>query len=199
MDSHQFLRTRRSVRRYTTQAVSLTVIERILSTAGLAPSAHNRQPWRFAVVMQPQAKTDLSAAMAEAYRQDLQDGTRSIVEVTRLIEKSRMRLETAPAVIVLCMDMSEMDRYPEPRRNNAERIMAIQSTANACMQLLLAAHAEGLGAAWNCAPLFAPGPVLDALDLPAAWEPQGMVTLGFPAEQPEAKLRKPLGQIAVFR
>ncbi|MEZ4580208.1 MAG: nitroreductase family protein [Caldilineaceae bacterium] len=42
--------------------------------------------------------------------------------------------------------------------------------------LLLAAHAHGLGACWMCAPLFVPDLVRTVLDLPPAWEPQALIT-----------------------
>ena len=48
-------------------------------------------------------------------------------------------------------------------RQAAERTMAVQSVALACQNLLLAAHAHGLGACWMCAPLFAPELVRDTL------------------------------------
>ncbi len=68
--------------------------------------------------------------------------------------------------------------------------MAMQSASLAGGQLLLAAHAEGLGACWMCGPLFAPQAVRDALDLPADWEPQALIVLGWPAEQPAARARQ---------
>jgi nitroreductase len=57
--------------------------------------------------------------------------------------------------------------------------------------LLLAAHQLGLGACWMCAPLFCPQTVRDALNLPADWQPQGLIALGYPAES-KTKSREPL-------
>jgi len=69
--------------------------------------------------------------------------------------------------------------------------MAVQSVALAAQNLLLMAHAEGLGACWVCAPLFCPDVVRDVLSLPADWEAQGLITMGYPAEQ-RTKTREPL-------
>jgi len=91
--------------------------------------------------------------------------------------------------------MSEMDVYPDARRAAAERMMAIQSTANAGLQLLLAAHAEGLGAVWTCGPLFAPEAVRSALKLPERWEPQAMFFVGHPSEAPRPKQMKPIESV----
>jgi nitroreductase len=82
---------------------------------------------------------------------------------------------------LVCLTLEDMDRYPDERRTRAEYLMAVQGAAMAGENLLLAAHAAGLGASWLCAPLFAPEVARAALDLPAAWEPQALVLLGWPA------------------
>jgi len=192
MDHHDFLRSRRSIRRFTLDRVPDASIDRILTTAIYAPSAHNRQPWRFCVLNAAEAKSRLADAMAEDFRKDLLRDELPLAEVTTRIEQSRSRIVSSPLVIVMCMDMSEMDVYPDTRRTEAERMMAIQSTAAAGLQLLLAAHAEGLAGVWTCGPLFAPQAVRDALDLDASWEPQAMFFIGHPDQQPREKALKPL-------
>ncbi|MBE0671992.1 MAG: nitroreductase family protein, partial [Anaerolineales bacterium] len=138
-----FLRTRRSIRRFKTDPVPDSVLREILQTAAYAPSAHNRQPWRFVVLTELSAKTNLSEAMAKEFQRDLEKDNLAADEIAKRVAKSRERMTGAPVVIILCVDMSEMDNYPDERRNKAEHIIAIQSAANAGMQLLLAAHAEG--------------------------------------------------------
>ena len=76
--------------------------------------------------------------------------------------------------------------------------MAVQSVALACQNLLLAAHAAGLGACWMCAPLFVPALVRQVLDLPEAWQPQALLTLGYPAEA-KTRDRAPLIERVVWR
>ena len=87
---------------------------------------------------------------------------------------------------------------PDARRAEAERMMAIQSTANAGLQMLLAVHAEGLGAVWTCAPLFTPEVVRATLDLPISWEPQGMFFVGYPAEIPDHVKENPFRKYRAF-
>ena len=171
------------------------VIERILSTATLSPSAHNRQPWRFAVITTLTAKTQLADTMALEFQRDLEADAVSPQEVQRKVIRSRERIISAPVVIILCVDMTDMDTYPDTRRKKAEYIMATQSAANAGMQMLLAAHAEGLGSVWVCSPLFAQETVQNVLDLPKSWEPQAMYFLGYPAEIPEVRERKQIKEI----
>ncbi len=197
MELHNFLRSRRSIRRFAPEAIADAVIERVLTTATYAPSAHNRQPWRFCVITELTVKSQLADAMAANFRYDLERDKLPPDEINKLLAKSRSRINSSPLVVVLCMDSSEMDVYPDSRRAQAERIMAIQSTANAGLQLLLAAHAEGLGGVWTCGPLFAPEVVSSALSLPETWEPQAMFFIGYPAETPNTKLLKPIEDVTL--
>lgn len=181
---------RRSVRRYLSDPVPSDAVERVLEAARWAPSAHNAQPWRFVVLREQDAKRGLAEAMARAWERDLQeDGVpRDMRE--DLARTSVERFTSAPIVIVACMTMEEMDEYPDERRREAERAMAAQSAAAAIQNLLLAAHDEGLGACWFCAPLFCPDAVRGALGIPLEVEPQALITVGKPAEEPEPPPRK---------
>ena len=112
------------------------------------------------------------------------------------IARSYQRITQAPLVIVVFVDMSEMDRYPDDTRNEAEYLMAVQSTAMATQNLLLAAQAEGLGASIMCAPLFCPCIVAASLNVPAGWRAQMLLTIGVPGAPSRERPRKPLDQIA---
>jgi len=192
------IRARRSMRRYTDRPVDRATIDAILDAATYAPSAHNRQPWRFAVVTSPEAKARLASAMGERLRADrLADGdSPDVIEAD--VSRSRARIMAAPVVVLACLTMSDMDQYPDARRGGAERIMAIQCVAAAIQNFLLAAHALGLGASWMCAPLFSPDEARAALDLPADWEPQALITLGYPAETAKPRVIQSLTSRVVY-
>ncbi|WKZ38231.1 MAG: nitroreductase family protein [Anaerolineales bacterium] len=196
---HDFLRTRRSVRRFKTDPVPDSILRNLLHTATFAPSAHNRQPWRFIVLTTSPARENLSNAMAEEFQRDLEKDNLASDEIAKRVSKSRERIAGAPLVIILCLDMSEMDEYPDSRRKKAEYIIATQSVANAGMQLLLAAHAEGLGGVWVCSPVFAQETVQNALNISETWEPQAMFLLGYPAETPALRDRKKIQEVAIFQ
>ena len=134
--------------------------------------------------------------MAREFELDLEADSLPPEEIKKKIARSRDRMITAPVIIILCVDMSDMDTYPDTRRKKAEYLMASQSAAGAGMQLLLAAHAEGLGSVWVCSPLFAQETVQAALGLPKSWEPQAMYFLGYPEEIPQARERKPISEIS---
>ena len=93
-----------------------------------------------------------------------------------------------------CLTLADMDRYPDARRAEAERLMAVQSTAMAVQNMLLLAHALGLATCWMCAPLFCPDTVKAALDLPADWEPQALITVGMPAVSGRTRERRPIAE-----
>jgi coenzyme F420-0:L-glutamate ligase / coenzyme F420-1:gamma-L-glutamate ligase len=192
---HHLVAGRRSIRRYETASVPDETLERILTAARWAPSAHNRQPWRFAILTPFHWKERLARAMGDRLRRDrLADGD-PVAAIEQDVARSYARITGAPAAIVVALDMSDMDRYPDDRQG-AEHTMAVQSTAMATQNLLLAAHAEGLGACWMCAPLFCPDVVKEALALPPGWEPQAIVTLGKPAGPGKPATRRPIAEIS---
>ena len=132
-------------------------------------------------------KGKLADAMAIEFQRDMEADALAPDSIEKKIARSRDRIINAPVVIILSVDMTDMDSYPDTRRKKAEYIMATQSVTNAGMQLLLAAHAEGLGSVWVCSPLFAQETVQTVLDLQKSWEPQAMYLLGYPNEIPKIK------------
>ncbi len=194
----QFLRDRRSLRRYETRAVPKAHIQKLLEAAIWAPSAHNRQPWRFVIIEAATTKERLAREMGARLRQDLQaDGApHALIEAD--VSRSHLRITSAPLLILLCASLQDMDVYTDDQRNAHEAAMALQSTAMAGQNLLLMAASLGLGACWMCAPLFCQDLVASVLELPADWRPQGMVTLGYPA-QTRRKSREPWDSQTLWR
>ena len=149
----------------------------------------------------PAAKGQLARAMGERLRADrLADGDPADV-VEADAGRSLARITGTPVVIVVGLTLADMDHYLDNRRSQAEYLMAVQSVAMAVQNLLLAAHAEGLGACWMCAPLFCAEAVSAALDLPADWQPQALVTLGLPASAGtlRAGARRPAAERSLAR
>ena len=187
---HAFLRTRRSIRRFRPDPVADEVIARILDTATHAPSAHNLQPWRFVVVPTSVGRSRLFHALTSSLRADMTSAGAPASEIEKRITTSLRRIEEAPVIILLCRDRSAV-RADTPE----EHIMSIQSTAAAGTYLVLAAHAEGLGANWICWPLYAQEETREALSLPESWEPQAMYFLGYLGEEPKSREGKNLEEV----
>lgn len=194
----QTITSRRSIRRYTPEVVPRELIETVLTAATWAASAHNRQPWRFCVVEEPACKQALAQAMGDRLRRDRMADGDSPDAIEADVRRSQSRITSAPVLIILCLSMADMDSYPDARRSEKELLMAVQSVAMAGQNLLLAAHDLGLGACWMCAPLFCPDVVRQSLNLPDDWQPQALITLGYPAETRD-KTRHPLEMSVLWR
>lgn len=140
-------------------------------------------------------KQNLAEAMGrELSRARIADGD-DPQDVERDVERSIKRISQAPIVLVACLDMTEMDRYPDPQRNQAEYLMAVQSVAMVGQNIMLLAYAEGLGTCWMCAPLFSPSSVHETFDIPPEWIPQGLILLGHAETAVNPPNRKPLKEV----
>lgn len=192
------IRGRRSVRAFLPQEVPHEQIVAVLEAARWAPSPHGRQPWRFVVLTRPEARGRLAEAMGEEWRRQLAlDGQAPEIVELRL-RKSRERITQAPAVIVPCLYLGDLDRYPDEERQVAETTMAIQSLGCAIQNMLLTAYSLGLDTGWMCAPLFCPDTVRAALGLEAALIPHALIPLGYAARDPVRRERLPLDQLVIL-
>jgi PPOX class probable F420-dependent enzyme len=188
---------RRSVRAFSPEPVPRGVVERAIAAAGWAPSPHGRQPWRYAVVESYERRLALADAMGETWQRQLAlDGQEPEIVQIRLA-KSRERILTAPVLVVVCLYLAELDRYPDADRQEAEATMAVQSLGAAVQNLLLSVYADGLDAGWMCAPLFCPDVVRDSLGLAADLTPHALIPIGHAAREPVRKERRPLETLIV--
>jgi F420 biosynthesis protein FbiB-like protein len=188
------LHTRRSIRRYTDRPVPPRLIDQLLEAATRAPSSHNSQPWRFAVITTASVKAQLAERMGERLRADRLRASDRVEEIERDVARSRERITSAPAIIVACLSTTNL-------RDPYERLMAIQSVAASIENLLLAAHEADLGACWMAAPLYCPDVVREVLHLPGDWEAQALITIGYPKEVGPGKQRgrADFRQVTVWR
>src|SRR5512147_645000 len=111
------IRTRRSIRSYTAQPVPAELIDQLLEAATRAPSSHNTQPWRFAVITTASMKEQLADRMGERLKADRLRADDRMEEIERDVARSRQRITSAPVVIIVCLSAINLDdRY--------ERLMA---------------------------------------------------------------------------
>ncbi|MEA1977416.1 MAG: nitroreductase family protein [Chloroflexota bacterium] len=196
---YRIIQERRSIRRFNDAAIPPETLQRVLDAATMAPSAHNRQPWRFVILTALEDKRSLANALGEELREDrLADGD-DPGQIERDVTQSVGRITDAPVLVIACLSVEAMDDYPDERRKTAEYIMAVQGVAMAAQNLLLAAHAEGLGACWLCAPLFTKDEVREELNLPEGWDPQGLIILGYPAHAGKDRPRRPIEEVLLWR
>jgi PPOX class probable F420-dependent enzyme len=191
-------RGRRSVRVYTDSPVPRAALDTMLQAACWAPSPHGRQPWRFAVLTRDEPKRRLAEAMGTDWRRTLEMDQESPEVVATRLAKSWERIQRAPAIVLACLYVEELDRYPDAGRQWAEEVMAIQSLGAAVQNMLLAAYALGLDTGWMCAPLFTPETVRAALDLDSTLIPHALITVGYKAQEPKRRPHRPPSELVVL-
>ena len=198
------LRARRSVRRFRPDPVPRALVERVLEAAVTAPSASNKQPWRFFVV---ETRATI-AAMAAAVREATARLEAAVPAESRAAFRAYgdyfTRFEGAPCVVVpafrghavlshLVADGGSQD--DRALVATMERDSGLVGASLALMALLLAAHEAGLGASAMTGPLVAAPALRAILGVPATFGLVALVPLGFPDESPTPTDRKPLDKV----
>jgi len=185
------IKTRRSIRQYTDKPILHETILRLLDAANWAPSAHNAQPWRFVVLTNMADKSKLAHAMGQRLRADRLANGDDPTEIERHVARRYAQFTQPPVLIVLCLSMADLPQKKSEFHHHCEWVMGVQSVAMAAQNLMIQSHTDGLATCFYCAPLFAPDEVKAVLELPADWQPQGLITLGESA-QTVTKTRQPL-------
>lgn len=195
LDFLPLARNRRSVRRFAERPVPRAVLEEMLEAARWAPSPHGRQPWRFVVLSRDEPKARLAQSMGADWQGILEMDGEPPEAIARRLELSRLRIRSAPALVLACLYLEGLDQYPDPDRQRAEEVMAIQSLGAAIQNMLLSAYSVGLDTGWMCAPLFSPDAVRDALNLPAALIPHALIPVGYAAAPPKRRPHRPVAEL----
>ena len=189
----KILKGRRSYKlSFKNKEVDLKVIKNCLELAQWAPNAHNGQFWRYIIIKNDPSREKLINKMNEKLKVDLKKEGKSEDYIDRKINKTRKNLLQAPILILLCLDQTDLDKYPDSDRTRNELILGIQSISCSATYLLLAFEMNHLAACWYCAPLFAKSITKEALQLPDSYVPMAFFTVGYPANSVRAPLRKKL-------
>jgi coenzyme F420-0:L-glutamate ligase/coenzyme F420-1:gamma-L-glutamate ligase len=189
---------RRTVREFSADPVDSAAVRRAIEAALTAPAPHHSLPWRFAIVESIAVKTRLLDDMLAAWVRDLHEDGFTEDQIARRVRRGEP-LRRAPLLIVPCLVSDAAHEYPDQRRNAAERAMFLVSMGAGVQNLLVALAVEGLGSCWVSSSLFC-GPVASAaLDLPAGWEPMGVVGVGHPAAPPAPRAPRDPDEFTVVR
>jgi F420 biosynthesis protein FbiB-like protein len=135
--------------------------------------------------------------MGETWRANLQMDGQSEDIVNIRVVKSHQRILRAPAIIIPCLYLEDLDHYPDQKRQANELTMAIQSLGAAVQNMLLMAYDLGLDTGWMCAPLFCPEVTCEALDLDKHLIPHALITVGYAAADPVRRPRLPLDHLII--
>ncbi|MFM8999420.1 MAG: coenzyme F420-0:L-glutamate ligase, partial [Actinomycetota bacterium] len=169
---------RRTIRSFGPGDVPRDAIAEAVAAACTAPAPHHTRPWRFVALTSAPARRRLLAALADAWRRDLEgDGTDGAT-IARRLARSDAVLGAAPALVVPFVRFDGAHRYPDAERAEAERAMFLLAGGAAIENLLLAFHAQGLGACWISSTLFCQEETRAALGIEDGWMALGTVAVG---------------------
>jgi len=191
---YELLSTRRSVRRFKPEAPPREAIESLLASAVTAPSASNKQPWRFLVVQNRERIDAMAAAVRAAVERIARAIDPAFEEMFRAYGDYFTRFENAPLTIVPLFRpltvLSNMLPNDDAAIRTMERDSGLIGTSLAMENLLLAAHAAGLGASGMTGPLIAVDELRELLRVPPSWEIAALIPIGYPDETPQPTARK---------
>jgi len=194
-DALRAIRNRHSVRIFTDKPVSVRALRTILHAANQAPSAHNRQSWRF-IVLRGKKKNEL----ADFVNVKAAGFPRPAAALLRMASRS---IISAPVVIAisntgeLISRGTELFKVEKDVGHDFFRIMEIQSSAAAVENLLLAATSIGLSTVWLGVLVLIKNDILHLLGEPDG-EFMAVVPVGYAARSSAGPEKQPLGMVVKY-
>jgi len=190
MNTIEAIAARRSIRRFKDEPLPDEAVTKILTVASQAPSGKNRQPWRF-VVIRGEKRAEMVAALRQAIASFKSRG-----EDTGSAEWTANVMEQAP-LTVFVFNAHGIDPWLEHSTDQIfQELVDVQSIGAAIENMLLAATDLGIGSLWIADVLYA------VTELKAWLKEEGQlvaaVSFGVPDESPDARPRKPFGEIVRF-
>ncbi len=167
------IKSRRSIRKYKKKALSDELIKELLECARLAPSGHNKQPWKFIVIKNNEKKNKLASLC-----------------------NNQTWMTTAPVFIACIADMSaRCESFTRVNENSPEMDLKriIRDTAIATEHIVLGAQSLGLGScyvAW-----FKQDEIRPVLGLSEDKFVVAILTIGYKDEFPKERSRKKIEEI----
>jgi len=205
----ELIKGRRSIRAWQEKPVSEDLLLQAIELATYAPNGGNQQNWRFYVIVKPEIIQSIGDAV-----QASADYFSSWPEVSKLGENTARMLQRssffrrAPAAIAVASSQyqSPVDQILAAREKTDAKAhqmqqwrnlanSRIQSVSSAIAYLLLVLHQMGLGAVWMTGPMQAKGEIEKILKVPAGLDLVAFIPVGYPAEQPPLRERKPVKDV----
>jgi nitroreductase len=192
MEITEAIKGRRSIRKFKTIPISLTLIRDVLKAGTWAPSAKNGQQWRFTVLTDYAKKKFTTFFRSQLQARTKRTGGKHMGSSF----KSCRIMEQAPVLVLVWninhhkiwnVDQDKMIKIREP---------SIQGVAAAIQNMLLKAYSLGLGSLWICDIYY----TLDALEgfFNKPWELMAAVAFGWPESIPEPPPRLSVDEVSDF-
>ena len=168
MELFEAIKGRRAVREFTAQPVDEAAIRRLIDAAVQAPSAVNQQPWTFTIV-RDRAVLDRLSSEAKAFMLRTLPADAHAAHLRPILADPAVQIfHQAPTLVVISAA--------------AQGAWVVEDCALAAQNLMLAAHATGLGTCWiGFAQTYLNTPQgKQLLDLPPAWVSVAPIIVGHP-------------------
>jgi len=208
-DLANLIKGRRSIRAWQNKPVSEELLLQAIELATYAPNAGNQQNWRFYLILKPATiKAIAGAVQASAdYVSTWPEASKFGEAAAKMLQRSSF-FSSAPALIAVAASqyqsaveqMVALREKTDPKaklirdwRNIANS--RIQSVSSAIAYLLLVLHQMGLGAVWMTGPMQAKGEIEKVLKVPAEMDIIALLPVGYAAENPALRERKPVKEI----
>lgn len=194
----QEIENRRSIRKYKADEISKNLIEDIIYSATLAPSAKNRQPWKF-IVYQGEEKEKLVDIMRQGINSE-KNTHKLMPEWAFAIPDAENTVRIMQETPCLIAVLNTNQHTPFTSIENENRIVEIcdsLSIGAAIENMILTATSYGLGTLWIANTCFAYNELVDFIGTDS--QLTGIVAVGVANEAPAKRPRKPLADIVEYR
>lgn len=170
MDAIDCIVSRRSIRKFMTKAIEFDKVMMCIEAATKAPSSGNIQDYKFILISDRDKIKQIAEHCTEQYW-----------------------IQNAAVLVVVAADTETSETYYGLR---GQRFYSVQNSAAAVQNMILTAHALGLGACWVGS--FDEGYLQDYLGMPDNVRPQAIVPIGYPDEVPGKREEKSLRMMVYF-
>jgi len=188
MQTLDAIANRRSIRKFKETPVPEDIVRKILLAATQAPSAKNRQPWRF-VVVSGEKRTGMLDAMRAGMAKHEAGG-----ENTGSAKWTAQIMEQAPVTIFVFNAEGIHPWLAHSIDQNFGNLVNLQSVGAAIQNMCLAALDLGLGSLWIADTLYAYDELCAYLKMDC--QMVAALAIGYPDEAPDARPRKPMDDVA---
>lgn len=189
---------RRSIRKYKDAYVSRTDIEMILKAGMIAPSAKNRQPWKY-YVYSGKEKDKLLDCMEKGLVRE-RDKEKVLPNSQKGLPDAfnTLRIMREAPILIVIENTNGLSPYSEiDADNRVTEICDTLSIGASVQNILLTATELGYGTLWIANTFFAYDELVNYIDIKG--QLVGAVSLGVPNEMPKARPRKQFEDVVEFR
>jgi len=189
---------RRSIRKFMDKPISQKDITDIIQSGMKAPSAKNRQPWKY-IVVQGNAKEE----MIKVFRQGIEreENERALLPENRKnIPGAKHTVDImaeAPVIVFAVNTLGKSILAELTPEEHIFEICNIQSISASIQNMLLAAAEKGIGSLWICDIYFAYSELCEWLN--TGGQLIAAIAFGYPNEFPEERPRKKMDDIVEWR